>query len=265
MASPPFNIAETVPADNDFVSPFPATERTFRDVVESWFLIEGNVNGRSNKRYMEWSNPAPTGIATTTVIYADPLGYLQMKRGDTGNEMYLEVPVGTILDYGGSSTPEGYIFPAGQAVSRTGATARLFAVYSTTFGSGDGSTTFNVPDLRGRVVAGKDNMGGSAANRLTVGVSGITGTTLGATGGNENMQQHTHIATSVVTDPGHSHTYSQGVGGVNYSGGSGLSFVTGTTSTNTTGITVATTNANTGFGASQNVQPTFILNKIIKI
>src|SRR5690606_25444111 len=64
--------------------------------------------------------------------------------------------------------------------------ARLFAAIGTTFGTGDGVTTFNLPDGRGRVVAGKDNMGGSAAGRLTNAVSGGTGTTLGAAGGSES-------------------------------------------------------------------------------
>jgi len=57
----------------------------------------------------------------------------------------------------------------------------------TTYGAGDGSTTFNVIDKRGRTSIGKDDMGGGAAGRITSGGSGITGTTLGANGGAETV------------------------------------------------------------------------------
>lgn len=97
------------------------------------------------------------------------------------------IPVGGVIDYFGSSSPNSaFVLPSGQAVSRT-TYATLFSLFGTTYGSGDGSTTFNVPDLRGRVVAGKDDMGGSAASRLS-GTSITTGggaTTLGGSGGAE--------------------------------------------------------------------------------
>jgi microcystin-dependent protein len=80
---------------------------------------------------------------------------------------------GMIFDYAGSSAPSGFLLCYGQAISRT-AFARLFEVVGTTFGVGDGSTTFNLPDLRGRVIAGKDDMGGSAAGVLTVNLTGTT-------------------------------------------------------------------------------------------
>jgi len=97
------------------------------------------------------------------------------------------VPVGGFLDYVGTTAPNSaFVFPYGQAVSRTTYSV-LFAMTSTTFGVGDGSTTFNLPDLRGRVVAGKDDMGGSSANRLTNADDGLNGDTLGATGGGETQ------------------------------------------------------------------------------
>lgn len=78
------------------------------------------------------------------------------------------IPSGSIFAFGGSSAPTGYTMANGQAISRT-TFATLFGVYSTTYGIGDGSTTFNVPDLRGRSVYGADNLGGaSAANRLQI-------------------------------------------------------------------------------------------------
>lgn len=91
---------------------------------------------------------------------------------------------GELFPFAGSTAPAGALLCYGQAISRT-TYAGLFARLSTTYGVGDGSTTFNLPDLRGRTVFGKDNMGGSAASRLTSGSGGIDGATLGATGGTQ--------------------------------------------------------------------------------
>lgn len=75
------------------------------------------------------------------------------------------VPAGTVVSFAGASAPSGWLLCAGQAVSRT-TFATLFSAIGTTHGVGDGTSTFNVPDLRGRTVAGVDNMGGAVANRL---------------------------------------------------------------------------------------------------
>lgn len=64
-----------------------------------------------------------------------------------GGTLYTDSPVGSIIPYGGATVPNGFLLCKGQAVSRT-TYAELFAVIGTAFGSGDGSTTFNVPDLR---------------------------------------------------------------------------------------------------------------------
>ena len=78
----------------------------------------------------------------------------------------------------------------GSAKSRTTFPA-LFAVIGTTYGVGDGSTTFNVPDLRGRVVFGSDAIGGAAAGRLGGGGArpgGIADASVGKTGGEQAHQ-----------------------------------------------------------------------------
>jgi microcystin-dependent protein len=103
-----------------------------------------------------------------------------------------QVPVGVVSAFAGVNAPAGWLMCAGQAVSRTDYSA-LFNALSTTYGSGDGSTTFNLPDLRGRVPAGVDNMGGSAASRLTSTVL-TASNTLGATGG---AQTHTLDGTQI--------------------------------------------------------------------
>lgn len=76
------------------------------------------------------------------------------------------VPVGAILGWSADTAPAGWLLCTGQAVSRTEYPA-LFAVIDTTYGAGDGGSTFNLPDLRGRFPLGKDNMGGTGANRVT--------------------------------------------------------------------------------------------------
>lgn len=91
------------------------------------------------------------------------------------------MPIGSIVAYAGSSAPTGWVLCDGTAISRT-TYATLFAAISTNFGVGDGSSTFNVPDLRGRVIVGKDDMGGSAANRVTAGAEGLDGGSLAAAG-----------------------------------------------------------------------------------
>lgn len=78
----------------------------------------------------------------------------------------LLVPTGVFLPYGGTTAPSSaWLLCAGQAVSRSTYSA-LFAILGTAFGAGDGSTTFNLPDFRGRTAVGIDNLGGSAANRI---------------------------------------------------------------------------------------------------
>lgn len=88
------------------------------------------------------------------------------------------IPLGGMIDFIGSTAPNSnFVFPQGQAISRT-TYATLFALVGTTYGVGDGSTTFNVPDLTGRVSAMKE----ASATRLTSSWFGGNSTVLGATG-----------------------------------------------------------------------------------
>lgn len=106
-------------------------------------------------------------------------------------------PVGMVVDFAGSSSPAGWFLCSGQAISRT-TYAELFFVIGTTYGTGDGSTTFNVPDLRGRASFGKDNMGGTPANRITVAGGNFDGTVLGGSGGAQNNTAATNVTTSAT-------------------------------------------------------------------
>lgn len=173
------------------------------------------------------------------------------------------VPSGSLMAYGGGSAPAGWLLCDGSAVSRT-TYASLFTAISTTFGVGDGSTTFNLPDARGRVLAGKDNMGGTAASRITSGGSGITGTTLGATGGAE-----THTLTGAQSGTA-AHTH--GLTWSNSSGSAGNNLVdqasallaNNTSPTITASAAVTEASAASASVAHNNTQPTLIANTIIK-
>jgi microcystin-dependent protein len=159
--------------------------------------------------------------------------------------------VGEIKMWGTASAPSGYLLCDGSSVSTT-TYAALFAVIGYTFG-GSGAS-FTLPDYRGR---------------MPIGVSGSYA--LASTGGSANavVVSHTHTATSVVTDPGHTHTFSIGPrlgGSYNYPSNSDSIGGTGVgTNSNTTGITVATTNSTEGVsGTGANLPPYLAINFIIK-
>lgn len=186
------------------------------------------------------------------------------------------ISIGGIVPYGGASAPSGWLFCTGAAISRT-TYAALFGIIGTAFGVGDASTTFNLPDLRGRAIFGKDDMGGSAANRITS-IAGITGTTLGAAGGSQLAATHTHVLTDpghthTLTDPGHFHaiqTQSRGSSTPNGVPDSDAGAVgpDGDTRNHTTGITITSsvtsvTIASSGAGSSQNMPPAQICNYLI--
>lgn len=110
------------------------------------------------------------------------------------------VPLSAGLDYWGTTAPNSaFVFPLGQAISRT-TYSRLFAIMSTTFGVGNGSTTFNLPDKRGRVSAATDNLGGSRANVITsTYFSAVDTTTLG--GVNTNADHATILTANLPASP----------------------------------------------------------------
>lgn len=164
----------------------------------------------------------------------------------------MTVPVGTVLPYAGTAAPAEYLLCYGQAISRT-TYPTLFSVIGTAFGTGNGTTTFNIPDLRGRAVAGKDNMGGSSANRLTGQSGGVDGDVLGDAGGGE-----THTLTEAEM-PVHSHAPAGGYEFV-------VLQVTGEAQPPGSGSNCGS-NPETGEAGGDdphnNVQPTLILNYII--
>lgn len=230
-----------------------------------------------------WFN---TTEGTLFIYYADGTSgqWVEATAPKQGVESY-QLPAGSIMAWGGSTAPTNWMIADGTAVSRT-TYASLFAAIGTQYGVGDGSTTFNLPNLKGRVVAGLDS-------------SQTEFDTLGETGGAKThtllvseMPSHTHIQDS-HNHTQNSHNHSQNahyhqiitrsnvvmqhelnggssVHGTRYNSNMANELATAS-STATNNATTATnqattaTNQNTGGdGAHNNLQPYIVLNYIIK-
>lgn len=193
------------------------------------------------------------------------------------NQLAFLLPAGSIIDYGGSTAPSGFLSCDGSAISRT-TYSRLFSAIGTTWGAGDGSTTFNLPNLQRKATIGA---GGTS-------VSGPANT-VGSTGGEEKhtlatgeLPAHNHGVSDPghnhgVTDPGHSHVtpitnWSTGGPNTGFVGPGSGSSSAGNYQSNTafTGVSInnaftGITTTNTGSGTAFNVmQPSAVVLKCIK-
>lgn len=201
--------------------------------------------------------------------------YLQGFYGNPYN-----IPLGAMLDFTGTTTPNSsFAFPTGQAISRT-TYATYFAQVGTTYGAGDGSTTFNVIDMTGRIGAMKE----ASATRLTSTYFGGNSTVLGATGGLESetltlsqlpnginssgsnsitvTSNRSDILPVVGAHLGGSFTQTGGFGfGWLSNPGSDVVAVTSTNGSQA----ISVTSNNTSGSAHPIVQPTIIVNKILRI
>lgn len=191
--------------------------------IAGFWIVDDQTTG-STTITIKTTASGSVGISSsrgnTLFIYCDGT---DVKLADSGNvtaSNKLVIP-GSVVAYAGTSTPSGYLFCDGSAVSRT-TYADLFAAIGTSWGNGDGLTTFNVPDLQNMFLRGS----GSSA----VGVYE-----------SDDFKSHNHSAN--VNDPGHNHRVT------NYAGidqtyprvsAQVQSGECGTlTSTSTTGITVS--------------------------
>tara|TARA_Y100001937_G_scaffold34011_1_gene48556 strand:+ start:2035 stop:2649 length:615 start_codon:yes stop_codon:yes gene_type:complete len=191
--------------------------------------------------------------------------------------------VGTIKPWGKATAPAGYVLCDGSAISRS-TFADLFAVIGTTYGAGDSSTTFNVPDLQGRFPQGKSGTnslaGTGGANTVTVSVTNnqAVNSTLA---NNQSVTITGSIDnTSLTTAQLAAHTHTQGAGGgpgrqggqsasVSNTGseGSGTGHNHSHNLSGTLGGTVALTNALTGTvtaSGTNSFSPFVVVNYIIK-
>jgi len=249
-----------------------------------------NVDGLGAKRIRSAPN---VELQTGALIQGTP--YLALYN-NSDSAFYLHgasnynsysIPLGAGMPYFGTSAPNSaFAFPYGQAISRT-TYSTLFSLVSTTYGVGDGSSTFNLPDLRGRVIAGLDNMGGSSAARLS---TVMTSTTLGNTGGVQNQtiaQANLPNVNFTVTDT-HRHAIEAGdlgygsatavsapalktngappTGSTHYYDDAGnfdlISHLTSLTAGGSGSITVASGGSGTAVGVTQ---PTMVANFILRI
>lgn len=149
-------------------------------------------------------------------------------------------PIGTIQEYAGSTAPDGYLMCDGSAVSRT-TYKDLFRVIGTSYGSGDGSTTFNLPNIKGKVVVMLDS-------------NDTDFDTLGETGGSKFLEEHSHNlgGQAVALNGTHQRVDNTGITGGGMWGPA------------TFGLNRSTTET-AGTGDSGNLQPYIVLNKIIKV
>tara|TARA_R100001460_G_scaffold107633_1_gene156672 strand:+ start:38 stop:961 length:924 start_codon:yes stop_codon:yes gene_type:complete len=170
--------------------------------------------------------------ATGDIRFNTSLTQFEGYNGSGWGEIANGVPAGSVFTFATTTVPSGYLECNGAAVSRS-TYASLFSAISTTWGSGDGSSTFNLPDLRGQFVRGWDNSAGVDSGRSF------------ASSQSDQNKTHDHS----VTDPGHVHattfdnkTYFPGGGSttISYGGAGSYPADVFTMSSATTGISLAT-------------------------
>lgn len=184
------------------------------------------------------------------------------------------IPIGGMMPFLSTMAPNSsFVLPYGQAISRT-TYAALFAMTGIAFGAGDGSTTFNVPDLRGRIPVALDTMGGTAAGRITSAGSGVDGTTVGATGGAQNTTLITANLPPYTPSGSITMSGSQTINPLSFSGSGQGTGGTNTAVNNTINYTIngssfiATWNGTAQGGTSTsftNLSPTIIVPWILRV
>ena len=199
--------------------------------------------------------------------YTTNLELYKPSVGETGwgtlvNENFDKIDAyipGAIQLYAGSTAPSGWLICNGQAISRT-TYAALYAVIGTTYGAGDGSTTFNVPNLVNKTVRGSDSLG------KTGGADTVTLTTA-------QMPTHTHGGGSLSAASAGAHTHTvytdyYSTGSQSYIRTNGGVAISGGMSTSSAGAhthTISGTYGSTGSGSAVTItNPYVMLHYIIK-
>jgi microcystin-dependent protein len=207
-------------------------------------------------------------------------GDLTVSGTISGTSATSDVAIGSVFPYAGSAAPSGYLLMYGQCVDRT-TYADLFSAIGTAYDNGCSGTQFGIPDMRGRTIAGQDDMGGVSANRLTDLTNGVNGDTLGDTGGLEsftlataNLPSHSHTAgtlavATTITNGTNVIRSTTGFVEVDTGGNDSALGLDTTGEANSTislaSGTVSGTSATAGSGTAMgSIPPTIILNYIIR-
>jgi microcystin-dependent protein len=248
------------------------------DVTFAHNVIAANCSPLGAHYVYQSAAPAVPAAGSAN-IYFDVNGNPVVQRPD-GTVMYLGVPPGAITWTGASTADVGWALLNGQAISRASNPA-VFARYGTTHGAGDGSTTFNLPDVQGRVVAhydGAGRLGGVLTGGAGPGLVGSYGGSYNHTIATAEMPSHFHSAG--ISDPGHNHTLSPspaivgtGQTAINTGANFTLPVIVATLGIGaaTTGVRINSSNGldttyNTGGGqAILLVQPTIVLYAQVKL
>lgn len=236
------------------------------------------ANGSSIAPSITFTNDSQTGFYSPAtgeigvVIEGTQIGIFS----STGLNIQIPtgVPVGLGGDYYGGTVPMFWYLCYGQAVSRT-TYALLFAAIGTTYGSGDGATTFNLPDARGSILVGADNMGGVAAGRLTTAYFGSDPTILGDRGGLQNTTLITanlppYTPAGSISNGGiFASTNAAALASINNNNGGGGGVFSATSTTASVSVSQSASTFNGAAASGQistpfsTIQPSFIINKII--
>jgi hypothetical protein len=149
------------------------------------------------------NRPANDPVNPGTVFIATDLGEIQVDTGTVWVGIGDATPSAVVQAYMGTVAPAGWLLCDGSAVSRT-TYAALFGVIGISCGQGDGSTTFNIPDLRGQFLRGVDGGVGrdpDTGARTAMNTGGNTGDNVGSV-----QADATGVNGLLLTDPGHQHT-----------------------------------------------------------
>jgi len=185
-------------------------------------VSEGDFSASSNATKLSFKTAASAAAAETMALSSG--GNLTVTGTITDGDGGGPVPPGAVLPYGGATAPTGYLLCNDAAISRSTYSV-LFAILSTTYGAGDGTTTFNVPDLRDRLPLGKgtnnSTLGGettgAAASAVKATASGSASlTTTTGTFATSAKDSSTATALTGVTAGGHTHNLTLPVQVFNY-------------------------------------------------
>jgi microcystin-dependent protein len=195
MAKTKISEFDTIPANNTDIDSINIAEgcapsginNAIRELMSQ---LKDQQTGASGDNFTVGGNLAVTGTTTFTGVPSAPTASAGTNTTQVATTAFVlanSVPTGVINMWGTATAPTGYLLCAGAAVSRS-TYAALFAVIGTTFGVGDGSTTFNVPNYTNRMPYGTTlaSTGGSATTTLAT----------------DNLPSHTHS----ITDPTHTHS-----------------------------------------------------------